>query len=134
MTIDQARKEYRRKMHLKIVFALVLAAIAYVYSNYQQEKESIASQGWPYTTGEITSSEVGLTSNTTSKIVTYEHKIMYSYNIDGQMYYNNKIKQHGSVSSIYREEIEEHVQALPIGSKVKVFYQPGNVNNAYLAQ
>jgi hypothetical protein len=129
MSIEQARSKY-----LKILGVLLVAAALYGFLEYHQSAELALIHNWPKTSGEITSSEVGLRSSSTNKVVSYEHKIQYRYNVGGQNYYGTKHGLHDQVSSIYREDIESKVIALPVGTKVTVYYELGNEGNSVLVR
>jgi len=134
MSIEQARTKYQRTMHLKILGGVIVLAALYGAHQYRQSAELSAIQSWPQTLGEITSSEVGLISSSTNKVVSYEHKIQYRYNISGQNYYGTKHSIDSQVSSIYREDIEAKVAALPVGTEVTVYYHPDKEGSSVLVR
>lgn len=78
--------------------------------------------------GTITRSEVEAVR---SKGITYSFKVAYTYSVDGQPYEGSK---HRSSSWRTSEpgDAEERVARYPLGTRVPVYYQPGQPSEAML--
>ncbi len=111
------------------IFVLIDISIL-LYSSLAFLKARVAAT-WPITDGEITASTME-TDTDSDGDTTYEAKISYKYNIIGASY-NSKQVAFGMGGSSNRKLHYEIVNALPVGTKVAVRYNPDKPNEATLA-
>jgi hypothetical protein len=81
-----------------------------------------ASLNWPTTSGTVETSEV--TSSFTKGKTKYSPSVSYSYDVNGMRQTSNSIWASGGDSSTVKSVHQAVVDKYPVGSTVKVFYDP----------
>ncbi len=103
------------------VFILLGAGLSWWGWNIVQDAR--ASSQWPTTEGTVTSSEVRDTSDAESD--SYSPRVTYEYQVDDVSYQNNTIT-FGQNSYSSRRKAESIAAGYPTGSRVTVYYEPGD--------
>ena len=125
-----------------ILLALSFAFIGFVFlavGSYQF-LQGAKSQDWPATSGIIARSEVKSTSSRTrtsnrhSKNKTrYSVSVVYTYQVDGQDYENNRLS-YGGKKYKARPQAVEAMKPYKRGAKVDVFYAPEDPASSVLVK
>jgi len=104
-----------------VAFFLAFIAILIFLSVLKSQK----STNWPVVEGTITNNEYVEHKRQTGSV-----KITYSYNFKGKEYSNDRLSF--SETSHVLSVVQRIRDKYPIGSKVKVFYNPGNPEESAL--
>src|SRR5579862_236955 len=88
------------------------------------------SSHYPFTTGVITHSE--MTVHRGSKSTSYGINIQYRYEVNGHSYYGSRFRYSSDGSSNYALALEA-VNAHPVGSPTRVYFNRGNPDDAVLS-
>jgi hypothetical protein len=117
-----------------IVMAAILGSLSYWYGARITKKNKVAAK-WPTVPGVIISAELDSyvkyddIGNATTM---YTPLINYEYEVEGQVYSNNRVKVQAFVAtntqSVSRKKLEEY----PVGSAVEVHYDPFSPEDAIL--
>ncbi len=94
---------------------------------YRRAQES---QTWPTATGTIQASEV--TSFFQKGKTKYSPSVSYTYDVNGRSLTSNLIWASGGDTSTVKSQQQDVVDKYPVGSTVKVFYDPENPEFAIL--
>jgi hypothetical protein len=151
LKVDQIGKSGFERFagHIKKYFLFYLLIIApIIYASFYVSNEmilAVRSTGWPNTQGTIINSfvkEYERTSGTHRSVHSdlesyttetyYKPIIIYSYEVDGQSYENNKIAFGSDDSSTDRKNAVSIVKEKPAGLILDVFYDPGKPERSTL--
>jgi hypothetical protein len=107
-----------------------------IYLSRRNQKKADASLGWPSTTGTILETKAIRDYHSGAEddihVVTYSPKLKYTYRIDGIDYSSDKIAfGYGKKFNTEMAALQS-IQGYPQGGLVKVYYNPGNPNEAVL--
>ena len=98
-----------------------------------------ASETWNHVSGVITQSEVisrrsmssNSSSGTTPDVITYSPNIVYQYEVNENLYSNDKIR-FGAIGGTNISETRNLVAKYSIGKKAPVYYSEGDPSNSVL--
>lgn len=105
---------------------MTAAADYFAASNLVRQAQT---ENWPSVQGTITRSEVVETRR--NKSTEYGLKLAYAYSVDGQPHVGSKVQSTQSMSG-NRRFAEKQVARYPVGTRVPVYYQPGQPSEAVL--
>jgi hypothetical protein len=94
----------------------------------------IRTKNWLIVTGQVLLSEIVKDDNfeiVESKTTAYSYKIKYEYEINGKIYYGNKIS-YVKFTTTNKEYIDELLNKYRIGTKVSVYYNPKKITDCLL--
>ena len=96
---------------------------------------ALGSTAWPQTEGEVIATRVVERARVSPEVDIsneFEPVISYSYRVDGESYTGDRIDLSLSLSFSTPGEAQAVLDRYPIGSRVQVYYEPGNPDNAAL--
>lgn len=117
---------------------ILIVSIGFLGWGYHIQKKASASESWPAVQGQITTSKVERTFNTSSSGNNkwqYKAIVKYSYEVDGTSYSNDRI-DFSSVNWSYDKEhkAKRVVSPYPKGKSIEVHYNPLNPEDAVLVK
>ncbi len=119
------------------VFLLIfIGAGIYALNVYAREKKkATTAQTWPSVNGRVVEAyvaeDVQVDSEGDQNRV-FAPRVVYEYEVNGQTYQNNRLRL-GIESFIgSRRKVEQELARFPVGSAVKVYYNPDNPAEAVL--
>lgn len=121
-------------LFILIFFAAGVAAVIFGIRNRKKAEESA---GWPAVEGVITNAWVEESSDTDEEgftSTTYTPKWEYQYQFSAQSYSSQKISFGGERGYGSRKKAEQELTKYPISSRVQVYYDPQNPEEAVLVQ
>ncbi|MFN8373767.1 MAG: DUF3592 domain-containing protein [Anaerolineae bacterium] len=98
---------------------------------FMQQRRVRAAEHWSVTLGEIVASEVRAHTGRRGN-VSYTPLIVYEYEVTGQRYRGERVNFGLGMASGVRSWAEEKVTQYAVGSRVEVYYDPGDPANAVL--
>lgn len=126
-------------MFFGLIFVIFGIIPFFIYFNVSNV--SSAERSWLETEAEVTEAKI---ESQVSTISVYDHEeeeniskgttnyfpeIVYKYTVDGKGYTGTKFRTLG-YSSERRSEIEKMMPKLPVGGKIKIFYNPSDPGEA----
>lgn len=118
------------------ITAVVLVGVAALLAviGWFQGRGARESQRWNTTEGEVMDATVIQYSHEThdGTMLAYRPRIIYGYRICGRDYVSERLNFGTGVHSSIRAFAENKAKKFPVGSKVQVFYDPQNPNEATL--
>ncbi len=112
------------------VVCLAVGIAMTVFFGLPMYRQAQASLNWPTTTGTIQTSEI--TKSFQKNKTKYSPSVSYAYEVDGTPRTSNFIWASGGDSSSDKSKQQAVVDKYPVGSAVKVFYDPENPEFAIL--
>lgn len=116
---------------------LFLLGVLALWIGIDNVVKGVASQGWPSTSGVVTSASIDTTysSNSSStsapSTATYHPIITYDYSVNA-ISHSGYTVSFGGYSTTDQKEAETYLQNYPEGQKVAVFYNPGDHGESVL--
>ena len=121
-------------LFILIFFAAGVAAVIFGFRNRKKAEESA---GWPGVEGVIMNAWIDESRETDEDgytSYTYTPKWQYQYQLGGQTYSSQKISFGGEKGYGSRKKAEEELTKYPMSSRVWVYYNPQNPEEAVLLQ
>lgn len=120
-----------------LVLGFAGGGIYLIIRHNRDRKKAQASLGWPSVSGTVVESRVAESVSTDSdgdRTTTYRPAVRYEYEVMGTQYTGDKMAVGIQSSSSNLRKAQETVARLPVGTLVKVFYNPENPADAVLEQ
>lgn len=112
------------------LFVVVFGAVGFfIYRMIMRSKAlGDAVKTWPSTTGTVERGFVEVSNHTsgTGRSTSYEPKVIYAFQVNGQQYRGDKVKLGLVVRSGGYMGAQQIVDRYPAGSTVTVYYNPAN--------
>jgi uncharacterized membrane protein YfcA len=117
------------------VFFVFMGIVLIVRSRRDKDKAR-QSQSWPSALGKVLESRVMTTisSGEDGSTDMYKPYVKYEYSADGVRYTNDKLRVGMTISSSKTRSSQEMVDRHPVGSDVRVYYNPANPGDSVLEQ
>ncbi len=117
--------------------ALVFGAVGiWVLILYRREKRKAQeSSTWPSVTGKVVEAYISSHSGTDSEgesVEVYAPKVVYEYAVNGVVHRSDRLAIGPAATYPKRRRAEQEVARYPVGSEVRVFYNPQNPAEAVL--
>lgn len=115
-----------------VVLGLTGALLAGI--GWYQARGARAAKNWGTAQGEVLEATVEqyLHSTDDGTMTAYRPRIIYGYRVGGRDYVGERLNFGGAVHSSLRGLAENKARQFPTGSKVQVYYDPQNPNEATL--
>jgi hypothetical protein len=109
---------------------VIVGIIVFVIQQRSAAKQK-ASLTWPTCDGQVTRANIESGRDNEGRW-TYSAHIAYAYAVNGQNHNANRVAWGGRASSGNVREAEAMIARYPVGSAVKVYYNPGKPGEAVL--
>lgn len=121
------------------LFVLVFVGVGiYLILRSKRDKEKARqSLNWPATSGKVLAARMIESTSTDSdgdSSTTYRAHVQYEYEVMGASYTNDKVNVGMVVSTSSTKKAQETLARYPVGSTVKVYYDPNNPADSVLEQ
>jgi hypothetical protein len=116
-----------------VIFGL-LGAGSFWYG-WRTVKKNQAAATWPTGTGKIIGAELDSyikTDDDGDQTTMYTPLITYEYEVEGQVYTNTRVRVQAPVATNFQSVQLKKLEEYPVGSAVKVHYDPFNPEDALL--
>ena len=109
-----------------IPYILLLAGIAIIYSAFTAHSDSISSEYWSYTDGEVVSANIIKAKTPAEHASTiYTANILYKYTVNAKDYKSHRYS-FGSTSYTRKEHAENIIKSYKNEKHIKVYYSNTN--------
>lgn len=119
------------------VLIFVLIGLFLLLRSKRDKAKAAQSLNWPSAVGKVIDSRMIESTSTDSdgdSSTTYRPHVQYEYEVMGASYTNDKIKVGMVVSTSAVKKVQETLARFPVGSTVKVYYDPNNPADSVLEQ
>lgn len=121
------------KFRLVIGILLIVGCVISFVIGMDAQRDVMVATEWQSVGGAILKSELIVDKLTYPEQYTpYYPKILYTYQVDGKEYSCDNIVFGGVTSGKHSKMYERYVERYPIGSSVRVYYNPKEPENAVL--
>jgi hypothetical protein len=110
---------------------VIAVAVLLFFIRRRSAARATASRTWPSTQGQVIAARVDVSSDS-DRNDSYSADIHYSYRVAGQEHTASRVAWGGRVSSGSRAAADAAVIRYPVGSAVRVFYDPKEPGEAVL--
>lgn len=107
-----------------IGIALLAVGVLVFFIRRRSAELQAASVNWPTADGRITDAKLHSWRDTNSKRLNYMARVWFGYQVDGVDYTSEKISWGGRPYSPISAEAEKTLAKYPVGSGVRVYYNP----------
>jgi len=119
------------------VLVFVGLGIFLILRSKRDKAKAAQSLNWPSAVGKVLESRMIESTSTDSdgdSSTTYRPHVQYEYEVMGTSYTGDKIKVGMVVSTSAVKKVQETLARYPVGSAVKVYYDPNNPADSVLEQ
>lgn len=117
------------------VAVLVLVAVLFFVIAWFQGRGARSAAQWSTTQGEVMEATVVQYLHHTNEggsMTAYRPNIIYGYRVNGRDYVSQRLNFNTTMHSSIKSFADSKIRQFPTGSKVQVFYDPQNPNEATL--
>lgn len=114
--------------------AFIVVGILLIVRSVKDKNKSQESQSWPSILGKVIESRVDTSSTggEEATVAMYKPYVKYEYAVGGVSYTGDKVKVGMTLSTSRVNPARELVARHPVGSEVRVFYNPANPDDSFL--